>query len=249
MNISGNTILITGGATGIGLSMAEIFLNSGNDVIVCGRREDKLVEAKNKVRGVHTKVCDISVPENRVLLAEWVISTFESVNMMINNVGIQRMINFKKGTQELTELHNEIAINFEAPVHLSALFIPHLSAQKQSAIANVSSGLAFVPLAFVPVYCATKAAIHSFSTSLRHQLKDTPIKVFEIIPPIVDTDLDKGARARRGQKDRGISAAETAEAAVKAIENDDYEFAIGMAQGLKMGSRNNPEEIFKKMNG
>jgi uncharacterized oxidoreductase len=249
MKISGNTIFITGGATGIGLAMSEIFLNAGNEVIICGRREDKLLEAEKKLKGIHTKVCDLSVHENRIAISQWVISKFPDCNMLINNAGIQRMIDFTKGTEELTELHEEISTNLEAPIHLSALFIPHLSSKKDSAIVNITSGLGFTPLAFVPVYCATKAALHSFSLTLRHQLRNSSIKVFEIIPPIVDTDLDKGARKRRGQKNFGISPQETAQQAVKAIENNEFEFAIGMAQNLKMGSRNNPEEAFKRMNG
>jgi uncharacterized oxidoreductase len=100
----------------------------------------------------------------------------------------------------------------------------------------------------MPVYCATKAALHSFTVSLRHQLRNTPVKVFEIIPPTVDTDLDKGARDRRGQKDRGISALEVATAVIKALEKDDYEKAIGMAEGIRTAVRNNPEQIFQRMN-
>ena len=120
--------------------------------------------------------------------------------------------------------------------------------QKESAIINVSSGLGFVPLAICPVYCATKAAVHSFCISLRHQLKNTSIKVFEIIPPIVDTELDKGARDKRGQEDRGIPPSEVAVAALKGIEKDEFEIAVGMAQNLRKGARANPEQTFNNMN-
>ncbi len=248
MKISGNSILITGGATGIGLELSKLFVNSGNEVIICGRREDKLNEAKKLLPAIHTKACDVSAAENRIALTEWIISEFPDFNILINNAGIQRMIDFTKGTEELKELHDEISINLEAPIHLSALCIPHLSAKKGAAIVNITSGLGFTPLAFVPVYCATKAALHSFSMTLRHQLRTTSVKVFEVIPPIVDTELDKGARKRRGMTHFGILAAEAAEGAFKSIENDEYEFAIGMAANLRAGSRNNPEEAFKKLN-
>jgi len=158
------------------------------------------------------------------------------------------MIDFKKGIFNLSDGENEIEINLTAPIHLSAYFIPDLIKQKESAIINVSSGLGFVPIASMPVYCATKAAMHSFSVSIRHQLKDTSIKVFEVIPPTVDTDLDKGARDERGQEDKGIPPSEVAKATLKALEKDEYEIAIGMAQNLLMGARNNPEKIFQGIN-
>ena len=248
MKISGNTVLITGGATGIGFSLAEQLIKSDNEVIICGRRKNILVEAKNKLPQIHTKVCDVSIPKDRGLLYHWVVSEFTSVNMLINNAGVQRMIDLRKGIKELTKNENEIGINLSATIYLSSYFIPYFMKQKETAIINISSGLAFVPLAVVPIYCATKAAIHSFSMSLRHQLKDTSIKVFEIIPPTVDTDLDKGARERRGQTDRGIQPSEVAISALKAIENNEFECAIGMAKNLIMGARNNPEQLFNNMN-
>lgn len=197
MKVKGNTILITGGATGIGFSLAEAFVNAGNEVIICGRRENKLKEAKDKLPQIHTKRCDLSKGEERKLLYDWVISNFKNINMLVNNAGIQRMIDLKKGTQDLLDGEDEIEVNLKAYIHLSAYFIPLFLKRKEAAIVNISSGLAFIPIAIMPVYCATKAAVHSFSLSLRHQLKNTPIKVFEIIPPTVDTELDRGAREEK----------------------------------------------------
>ena len=119
-----------------------------------------------------------------------------NLNILINNAGIQRGIDFRKGIDALTTIDNEIAINLEAPIQLCAYFIPLLQTQKESAIINVTSGLGFIPSVAMPVYSATKAALHSFTVSLRRQLQDTSIKVFEIIPPMVDTDLDKGERKK-----------------------------------------------------
>ena len=248
MKTKGNTILITGGATGIGFSLAEAFDIAGNEVIICGRRENRLKEAKNKLPRIHTRVCDLSKEKERKSLFEWVSSNFSNTNILINNAGIQRMIDFKSGTHDLFDGEDEIEINLKASVHLSAYFIPLLSKHKEAAIINVSSGLAFIPIAAMPIYCATKAAIHSFSLSLRHQLKGTPIKVFEIIPPMVDTELDKGMGGEQGQEDRGIPPAEVAKAAIKALKNNEYEIAVGMAQNLRMDARNDPEQAFQDMN-
>ncbi len=248
MKINGNTILITGGATGIGFELAQAFVKEGNDVIICGRRENKLRDAKSKLPQIHTRVCDLSKEKEREALYNWVKSDFKDINILVNNAGIQRMIDFKKGISELSAGEDEIDINLKAYIYLSAYFIPQLLKQKESAIINISSGLGFVPMAFMPVYCATKAAIHSFSISLRHQLRDTPIKVFEVIPPTVDTELDKGARDRRGQKDKGIPPVEVARATLKGLEKNEYEIIIGMAQNLLMGARNNPEQIFQMIN-
>ena len=248
MRIDGNTVLITGGATGIGFSLAEAFVNAGNEVIICGRRENKLEEVKSKLPQIYTKRCNLSKEEERKLLYEWVSSNFKNVNVLVNNAGIQRMIDFRKGTEELFGGEDEIEINLKAYVHLSAYFIPLFMKQKEAAIINISSGLGFIPLAITPVYSATKAAIHSFSLSLRHQLKDTSIKVFEVIPPTVNTELDKGARDKRGQADRGIPPAEVAKATIEGLKKNEYEIAVGMAQNLKMGSRNNPEQIFQNIN-
>lgn len=248
MKINGNTILITGGATGIGFALAEAFVREDNEVIICGRREQKLKEAKSKLPQIHTRVCDLSKEKEREALYNWVKSNFKDLNVLVNNAGIQRMVDFKKGISDLSRGENEIDINLTAPIHLSAYFIPDLMKQKESAIINVSSGLAFVQIAFMPIYCATKAAMHSFSLSIRYQLKDTSIKVFEVIPPTVDTELDKGARDERGQEDKGIPPSEVAKATLKALEKDEYEIAIGMAQNLRMGGRNNPEKIFQGIN-
>ena len=248
MKTTGNTILITGGATGIGFSLAEAFVKAGNEVAICGRREDKLKEAKRKLPQLHITVCDLSKESKRKFLYEWVCSNFSDINILVNNAGIQRMIDFKRGVNELYFGEDEIEVNLKACIHLSALFTPLFLQKEEAAIVNVSSGLGFVPIAIMPVYCATKAAVHSFTMSLRHQLRDTSVKVFEVIPPIVDTELDKGARGHRGQEDRGIPPVEVAKATMKALESNQYEIPVGMAENLRTGARTNPEQLFQNMN-
>jgi len=253
MKMSGNTVLITGGATGIGFALAEAFLARNNEVIVCARMKDNLKQAQNTLPKLHTKQCDLSREKEIASLHKWVSSTFSDINILVNNAGIQRMIDFTKGTQDLftyrlIDGEDEITINFKAYVYLASYFIPDFLKKNEAAIVNVSSGLGFVPMAIVPIYSATKAAIHSFSVSLRHQLRATSIKVFEIIPPTVDTNLDKGARGERGQKDRGIPPAEVATAALAGMEKDQYEIGVGKAQNLIQGSRGNFDQIFANMN-
>jgi uncharacterized oxidoreductase len=243
MKISKNTVLITGGATGIGFSLAEHFLKADNEVIICGRREVKLKEAHKKYPNLHSKPCDITKPDDRMALFDWINSDFSNFNILINNAGIQRAIDLKKGVDGL-QGEDEIEVNFKAPIYLTELFIPLLLKQEESAIINVSSGLGFVPIASMPIYCATKAAIHSFTVSLRYQLKDTSIKVFEIIPPTVDTELDKG---RRGSY-RGIDPSEIGKATLIGVENDNFEITVGESEGLRTVSKENFNQIFSRMN-
>jgi uncharacterized oxidoreductase len=231
MKMSGNIILITGGATGIGLALAGEFIRAGNEVIVCARTEESLKQAKSKLPGLHVKKCDVSKEAERDALYDWAVSNFKGLNVLVNNAGIQRMIDFKKGTEELLKHRaedgeDEIEVNLRAPVYMTALFTPHLMRQKEAAIINVSSGLAFYPMEALPVYCATKAAVHSFSITLRQQLEGTSVKVFELIPPMVDTNLDKGARKARGQTYFGITPAELVGPAMKAFEKDAYEIRV-----------------------
>jgi uncharacterized oxidoreductase len=248
MNLSGTTALITGGGTGIGLALAEALIKEGGQVLICGRTEETLARAQEQLPGLEYKVCDVSDEGDREALFEWVKLRHPGMDLLINNAGIQNEINFRKGLEDLEAGDNEILSNLESAIYLTARFIPHLLGQTEAAVVNVTSGLAFVPLALMPVYCATKAGLHSFSQSLRHQLASTPIKVFELIPPTVDTGLDKGARGRRGQTDRGIAPKEVAAAAVAGMRKDLWEIPVGRAQGLMQGARSDPDGAFKGLN-
>jgi uncharacterized oxidoreductase len=185
MNLSSNKILITGGATGIGLGLTERFLQENNTVIICGRRESALKEVSDKYPAVITRVIDLAVEADRIDLFKWVAAEHPDVNVLVNNAGVQNWMNV---TDEdfYTKASEEIEINITAPVHLTNLF---LQLEKRDTIMNVSSGLAFIPLSKVPVYCGTKAFLRSFTLSLRHQLKTTDTEVIEIIPPALNTNL------------------------------------------------------------
>jgi len=185
MSISNKKILVTGGASGIGLALAERFIQDGNTVIICGRRETALNEAKEKFPSLFTRVCDLSVKAERALLYEWISENHSDLNILVNNAGIQQWMSVDD-PEFFQKAKAEIAVNIEAPLHLTQLF---LKLQSLTTIMNVTSGLSFVPLTKTPVYSATKAFFHSFTLSLRHLVKAKNIEVIEIIPPALNTDL------------------------------------------------------------
>jgi uncharacterized oxidoreductase len=248
MKITDNTILITGGATGIGFELAKEFIANGNTVIVCGRREEKLLEAKRILPQVIIKQCDIADIEQRRALYNFCVTSYSEINVLVNNAGMQREIDFRKGEQNYLQGDNEVAINLDACFHLTALFTPYFMNKPEAAIINVTSGLGIVPLIITPIYSATKAGLHSFSVSLRKQLANTSVKVFEIIPPIVDTDLDRGARDKRGQTDKGIKPEQVAKESVAAIAKDKFEIPVGIVKVLRIGSRVSPKLFLKIIN-
>jgi uncharacterized oxidoreductase len=232
MKTSGNTILITGGTSGIGLAFAKKFLELNNRVIICGRREDRLKKIKESYNEIETRVCDVQLNEDRITLASWVLKNFPDTNILINNAGIQLLADLTKEV-DLGRIYQEVEINLIAPIHLSSLFVQHFKQKNETAIINISSGLAFTPLAVVPIYCSTKAAIHSLTFSLRHQLKDTSIKVFEIAPPSVDTELGADRRADKLATHGGMHVDEFIAEAMQYLENDVYESAVGPAKNMR----------------
>lgn len=248
MDISGNTILITGGATGIGYAIAESFLEAGNEVIICGRREERLLEAQKKHPKFHIKVCNVAEEADQRTLIEWISAKFSNLNILINNAGVQRDIDFTKGISEFLTGENEIKINLEAPIVLTGLFIPYLTGKKDAAIINVSSGLGFIPAARMPVYSASKAGIHAFSMALRQQLLKVGIKVFEVVPPAVDTELNPEGRAKRGNYKVDLKPAEFASAVMKGFKTNTFEIGYGMTEGLIKASREELDKSFQQMN-
>jgi len=185
MNLSNNKILITGGASGIGLGLTQRFIQENNTVIICGRRESVLNEVKTKFPTVITKVCDLAIEAERNALYEWITENHSDLNVLVNNAGIQNWVSV---TDEnfFESAKTELATNIEAPLHLTSLFI---QLKSLTTVMNVTSGLALSPFAKIPVYSATKAFFRSFTISLRHILKAKNIEVIEIIPPALNTDL------------------------------------------------------------
>jgi len=240
MQLNGNTVLITGGTSGIGGALAERFLAAGNQVIVCGRRANLLAELKAKHPTIHTFVADVGSAAQREALVQQALAQFPAINVLINNAGIQRKVALGE-PEPWADTAQEIAINFEGPIHLSMLMIKHLASKPRAVIANVSSGLAFVPIATMPVYCATKAALHSFTLSLRQQLRQTTVEVVEIIPPAVRTNLG-------GSHDFGAPLDAYADAVMAQLADGrpetTYEFSLKTSQA----SRAELDGMFKQMN-
>ena len=243
MKITGNTVLITGGGSGIGLALAEALCHRGNEVIICGRRKSRLRAATARLPALHYRICDVSNARSRQAMVDWLESEYKSLNILVNNAGIQRAVDFRKGVRDLPAADDEIAINLAAPIHLSAMLIPRLRRKKAAAIVNISSGLAFAPIAFMPVYCAAKAALHSWSLSLRHQLRETSIRVFEVAPPMVATELS-GRRDRGEDEEHMMSPEAVAEGILEALRRNRYETALGSAAYL----RSQREKAFVGMN-
>jgi uncharacterized oxidoreductase len=188
VKISGNTILITGGGSGIGRALAEALLAKGNTVIIAGRRESLLKEVVAANPGMHFLTLDVADPDNIRSFAEEATSQFPGLNVLINNAGIMKAEDITSAPNYLSTAEETVVINLLGPIRLTAALLPHIQQQANSAIVTMSSGLAFVPMAMTPTYSATKAAIHSYSISLRHQLQGST-EVIEIAPPYVQTEL------------------------------------------------------------
>jgi uncharacterized oxidoreductase len=189
MKLSGNTILITGGTSGIGYELAAQFIDRGNTIIITGRDPDMLEKARRALPGIHVFQSDVSDPKAIPLLHAVVINSFPALNVLINNAGIMRKIDLLDKGNGLEDITREIETNLNGTVQMVTHFLPHLTTKKSAAIVNVSSGLAFVPLPIAPIYCAAKAGVHSFTQSLRVQLQNTNIRVFELAPPMTRTPL------------------------------------------------------------
>jgi uncharacterized oxidoreductase len=188
MNLTGRTILITGGSAGIGLAFALKFIELGNEVIVTGRRQAVLDEVKAKHPKLHTIQSDVADPAQIAALAARVKAGFPKLDVLMNNAGVMLHKNLKAPAADLAGLMTEMNINLGGVIGMTAAFIDILTANKGTLI-NVSSALAFVPLPSAPIYSATKAAVHSYTQSLRFQLEKTGIEVIELMPPAVKTDL------------------------------------------------------------
>ena len=197
MNPSANTILITGGGSGIGRGLAESLHALGNQVIISGRRRHALDETTAANPGMKSLTVDMQDPVSIRAFAAQAIAEFPALNVLINNAGIMRRENLLEQHPGLADAEAIVATNLLGPIRLTAAMLPHLQKQPHATIINVSSGLAFLPMARTPTYCATKAALHSYTLSLRAQLRNTGIEVLELIPPYVATNLMDGAKNPR----------------------------------------------------
>lgn len=234
MKTTNHTVLITGGTSGIGLQLVRTFAGLGNAVIAVGRDEEKLAALKEELPGVSTFRCDLTKQADLDGLLLYVEQSHPELNVLINNAGIQYNYHFAAEPNLLARIDYEVATNLTATLKLCGLLLPLLLKSEEAAIVNVSSGLALSPKKSAPVYCATKAGIHNFSKALRYQLEATPVKVFEILPPVVDTPMTEG----RGSKK--ISPQELVDEFMHDLKNNKYESYIGRTKLLRLVHRISP---------
>ena len=246
MKLQKRTILITGGTSGIGLELAKQLLLRGNTVIVTGRDQEKLDAAKRTLPGVHPIKSDVSDPGAIAALHAGVLAQFPALDTLVNNAGIMRNLKLNQASA-VNDVTREIEINLNGPVRMIQQFLPHLKTRKDALIVNVSSGLAFIPFPASPVYCATKAAIHSYTQSLRVQLDGTGVTVVELAPPGVETPLLRGEFAEEMKGQKGMDVKVLASKAIAGIEAGKREIRPGLSNVLKIMSRIAPQFMLNQM--
>jgi short-subunit dehydrogenase involved in D-alanine esterification of teichoic acids len=241
MKASGNTVLITGGASGIGFELAKKLVATGNTVIICGRDQAKLDAACSKLPGLVAIRADIADPANRKSLAAELASRFPTLNVLVNNAGVVHVTDINN-PDFIPKLEVEIATNFLGPVDLISLLLPVLSRSADATIVNITTGYVFLTSARTAPYSATKTALHSMTDALRYQLRNTNIRVLEIMPPPVDTNM---ANHYNGTK---ADPAEVAEKFLTAIRVERAETVIGVSKMAKLLARLAPRLGFKIVN-
>lgn len=246
MQMKGNTILITGGGSGIGQALAAAFHGLGNQVIVAGRRQSALEETTAAHPGMRSVVLDVADPAAVRRVSAELVRDFPELNVVILNAGVMMNEDVKRGEVEVAEA--TVTTNLLGPIRLAAALIPHLLGQSRATILTVSSGLAFVPLALTPTYSATKAAIHAYTQALRYQLQDTSIQVIELIPPYVQTFL-QGERQATDPHAMPLDEYITETVALLQGSPDAAEILVGRAGPQRFAERRGEyDDFFKTMN-
>jgi uncharacterized oxidoreductase len=243
MKLTGNTMLITGGGSGIGRGLAEAFQAKGNQVVIAGRRKKLLDETVAANPGMKAAVLDIGNSEAISTFGENLKRDYPALNIVIHNAGIMNLENLKEGA--VADAEAIVATNLLGPIRLNAVLLPFLLKQQNPVIMTVSSGLAFVPLATTPAYCATKAAIHSYTQSLRYQLKDTAAQVLELIPPYVQTEL---LGARQASDPNAMPLADFISETMSILENspNSTEICVERVKPLRFAEASGQYEAFFK---
>lgn len=244
MNITNNTILITGGGSGIGLEIAKA-LSPNNTVIITGRNKEKLDAAAKSLENVSTIQADITSESDVNRLVEEIKNTFGSLNILINNAGHAYAYTLSENSDSYNKAVAEFATNYFAPIRLTEKLLPLLKQQTEAAIVNVSSIVAFVPGANVPTYSDSKAALHSYTQLLRYELaKNSGVKVFELMPPLVNTDFSEEI----GGKENGIPASDVANDLIKGLQEDVYEIRVGNTEVIYSNFFAHSEASFSVLN-
>lgn len=234
MKLSGHTVLITGGSSGIGLALSQRFLAEGNRVLIAGRDAKKLEAIRHAHPTLGTFCTDLSTGQGLQALVNFIKQEYPGLNILVNNAAVQYNYLFTEEPDPLAKIDYEITTNLTGPIKLTSLLLPLLTGNSNAAIVNVSSGLFLAPKKTASVYCATKAALHSYSKTLRYQLEGNGTKVFEIIPALVDTPMTKGRGSSK------ISSTQLCEEFFRDFSRDMYESYIGKTKLLRWLSRLTP---------
>jgi len=244
MNISNKTVLITGGGSGIGFETARLLSEKGNRVIITGRNSAKLQKAAAQLKNVTAIPCDINAEADVKNLVKQVQEKFSDLSVLVNNAGHAYAYQLSSEANAFAKASEEIATNYLSLIRLTEQLLPVLSKQKEAAIVNVSSIVVFAAASSIPTYSATKAAVHSYTQSLRHVLaKDTNIKVFELMPPLVNTDFSKEVGG-----ENGIPPLAVAEDLISGIEKDEYEIRVGATEQIYQLFLSSPQNAFNALN-
>jgi len=249
MKMSGNVILITGGTSGIGFELATQLMALGNTVIVTGRDQARLDRIAQEHPALHPIRSDVGEPGAITELHDRVVDEFPALNILINNAGVMRKINLHDRGIDLDDISREIETNLTGPIRMVKQFLPHLKAQSAAAIVNVSSGLAFTPFPISPIYGATKAGLHSFTQSLRVQLRNTHIKVFELAPPSTQTPLQNAFEAADIKGVPMMDPKKLVRQAIRGLRKDQLEILPGLSKVMKLMSRVAPNLMVKAASG
>lgn len=240
---SGNTVLITGGSSGIGLETAKRFAAANNTVLICGRKEEKLAQAKKLIPDLDYFRCDIAQQGDREKLYAWVEERHPDTNILINNAAIVHRVDFTKEPDMIQKADYEIQTNLMAPIALSKIFLPLLERVHDGKIINITTGLVYAPRFAYPIYNATKAALHSFTQVLRAQLEQSPLEVIEVLMPVVNTPWHNGRAPSMA-----ISVEDAVDMMMKGLGRGKEEIPVGSVGLLKLLSRVSPRMALKRIN-
>lgn len=246
MQLKNNTILITGGSGGIGLELAVQLKRLGNNVIITGRNSQKLERVKKDFPEIHVIMSDVTQIAEIESLFTSVTRDFPHLNFLINNAGIGQTLDVLE-QHEPSLLVRELDTNLTAPIQMINRFLPHLVKQENAAIMNVTSALAFTPLPLVPIYSASKAGLHSYTLSLRAQLRNTSVKVFELAPPTTQTDMLHGFGSGNLKGVPMMKASNVVSQAIRALGENQFEICPGQAKTLRLMSRLAPGYTLRLM--
>lgn len=243
MELTNNTILITGGSSGYGFELAKQLLEKGNKVIICGRAANKLEKAQTLLPDVHTFICDISEAEDRKALYQYLKQEHADLNVLINNAAEVYAYKFEFDNDVLQKMEREINTNYIAPMALSKSILPQLVKNENPMLVNINTGLTLSPKAKYPGYCASKAALHSVLQTIRMQMQGSRLKIVEVILPVVDTPFHKGNVPKKA-----ISAQQAVNETIAGLEKGQVEIKVGMVKFMAKMARFAPKFVSKKVN-